>query len=282
MNQVKTALLMIVLTVIFVALGGMLGGRSGATIAFGLAFAMNLVSYWFSDRIVLAMYRAREVSEAEAPDLYAIVATLAQRASIPMPRIYIIENDSPNAFATGRNPEHAVVAVTTGILRILGREELEGVLGHELSHVKHRDILISTIAATLAGTITMLARWAQFSLFFGGRDDDEGGGNIVGVIIFSMLAAFAAMLIQLAISRSREYLADEGGAQLTGNPMYLANALKRLQAGVAYQPMVDANPSTAHLFIVNPFAARGVLALFSTHPPMEERIRRLEEMAHRR
>ena len=282
MNQVKTALLMIVLTVIFVALGGMLGGRSGATIAFGLAFAMNLVSYWFSDRIVLAMYRAKEVSEAEAPDLYAIVATLTQRASIPMPRIYIIENDSPNAFATGRNPEHAVVAVTTGILRILGREELEGVLGHELSHVKHRDILISTIAATLAGTITMLARWAQFSLFFGGRDDDEGGGNIVGVIIFSMLAAFAAMLIQLAISRSREYLADEGGAQLTGNPMYLANALKRLQAGVAYQPMVDANPSTAHLFIVNPFAARGVLALFSTHPPMEERIRRLEEMAHRR
>ncbi len=282
MNQVKTALLMIVLTVIFVALGGMLGGRSGATVAFGVAFAMNLVSYWFSDRIVLAMYRAKEVSEAEAPDLYAIVATLAQRASIPMPRVYIIENDSPNAFATGRNPEHAVVAVTTGILRILGREELEGVLGHELSHVKHRDILISTIAATLAGTITMLARWAQFSLFFGGRDDDEGGGNIVGVIIFSMLAAFAAMLIQLAISRSREYLADEGGAQLTGNPMYLANALKRLQAGVAYQPMVDANPSTAHLFIVNPFAARGVLALFSTHPPMEERIRRLEEMAHRR
>ena len=282
MNQVKTALLMIVLTVIFVTLGGMLGGRSGATIAFGLAFVMNLVSYWFSDRIVLAMYRAKEVSEAEAPDLYAIVATLAQRASIPMPRIYIIENDSPNAFATGRNPEHAVVAVTTGILRILGREELEGVLGHELSHVKHRDILISTIAATLAGTITMLARWAQFSLFFGGRDDDEGGGNIVGVIIFSMLAAFAAMLIQLAISRSREYLADEGGAQLAGNPMYLANALKRLQAGVAYQPMVDANPSTAHLFIVNPFAARGVLALFSTHPPMEERIRRLEEMAHRR
>jgi heat shock protein HtpX len=282
MNQVKTALLMIVLTVIFVALGGMLGGRSGATVAFGVAFAMNLVSYWFSDRIVLAMYRAKEVSEAEAPDLYAIVATLAQRASIPMPRVYIIENDSPNAFATGRNPEHAVVAVTTGILRILGREELEGVLGHELSHVKHRDILISTIAATLAGTITMLARWAQFSLFFGGRDDDEGGGNIVGVIIFSMLAAFAAMLIQLAISRSREYLADEGGAQLAGNPMYLANALKRLQAGVAYQPMVDANPSTAHLFIVNPFAARGVLALFSTHPPMEERIRRLEEMAHRR
>ncbi len=282
MNQVKTFLLMIVLTVIFVALGGMLGGRNGAAIAFGVAFVMNLVSYWFCDRIVLAMYHAKEVSEAEAPDLYAIVATLAQRASIPMPRVYIIENDSPNAFATGRNPEHAVVAVTTGILRILGREELEGVLAHEISHVKHRDILISTIAATLAGAITMVANWARFSLFFGGRGDDEGRGNIVSVIIFSMLAAFAAMLIQLAISRSREYLADEGGAHLAGNPLYLANALKRLQAGVAYAPMVDANPSTAHLFIVNPFAARGVLALFSTHPPMEERIRRLEEMAHRR
>jgi len=281
MNQVKTVLLMIVLTVILVALGGMIGGRNGAGIAFAVAFVMNLVSYWFCDRIVLAMYRAREVSEAEAPELYAIVGTLAQRASIPMPRVYIIENDSPNAFATGRNPEHAVVAVTTGILRILGREELEGVLGHELSHVKHRDILISTIAATLAGAITMLANWARFSLFFG-RDDDEGGGSIVSVILFSIIAAFAAMLIQLAISRSREYLADEGGAHLAGNPMYLANALRRLQAGVAYQPMVDANPSTAHMFIVNPFAARGVLALFSTHPPMEERIRRLEEMAHRR
>jgi heat shock protein HtpX len=281
MNQVKTALLMIVLTVILVALGGMIGGRNGAGIALAVAFVMNLVSYWFCDRIVLAMYRAREVSESEAPELYAIVANLAQRASIPMPRVYIIENDSPNAFATGRNPEHAVVAVTTGILRILGREELEGVLGHELSHVKHRDILISTIAATLAGAITMLANWARFSLFFG-RDDDERGGSIVSVILFSIVAAFAAMLIQLAISRSREYLADEGGAHLTGNPMYLANALRRLQAGVAYQPMVDANPSTAHMFIVNPFAARGVLALFSTHPPMEERIRRLEEMAHRR
>jgi len=282
MNQVKTILLMILLTVILVALGGMIGGRNGAAIAFAVAFVMNLVSYWFCDRIVLAMYRAKEVSESEAPELYSIVATLSQRASIPMPKIYIIENDSPNAFATGRNPEHAVVAVTTGILRILGREELEGVLGHELSHVKHRDILISTIAATLAGAITMIANWARFSLFFGGRDDDEGGGNIVSVILFSIIAAFAAMLIQLAISRSREYLADEGGAQLTGHPMYLANALKRLQAGVAYEPMVDANPSTAHMFIVNPFAVRGVLALFSTHPPMEERIRRLEEMAHRR
>jgi heat shock protein HtpX len=281
MNQVKTGFLMVVLTVIFVVLGSMLGGRGGAMFAFAVAFAMNLVTYWFSDRIVLAMYRAKEVSEAEAPELHSIVASLAQRASIPMPKVYMIENESPNAFATGRNPEHSAVAVTTGILRILNREELEGVLGHELSHVKHRDILISTVAATLAGAITMLANWARFALFFGGRDDREGGGNIVSVILFSMLAAFAAMLIQLAISRSREYLADEGGARLAGNPLFLAKALKRLQAGVAYAPMEDANPSTAHMFIVNPFAVRGILALFSTHPPMEERIRRLEEMAHK-
>ena len=200
-----------------------------------------------------------------------------------MPRVYMIENDSPNAFATGRDPQHGVVAVTTGILRILDREELEGVLGHELSHIKHRDILVSTVAAALAGAITMLANWARWSLFFGGRDrDDEGGGNIVSVIVFSMAAAFAAMLIQLAISRSREYLADEGGAQLTGNPLFLAKALRRLETGVARNPMEDANPSTAHMFIVNPFSAKGVLALFSTHPPMEERIRRLEDMAHRR
>ncbi len=284
MNQAKTFFLMVVLTIILVALGSLVGGRNGAAIAFIVALVMNLISYWFSDKIVLAMYGAKEVSESQAPELYSIVATLAQRASLPMPRVYMIESDSPNAFATGRNPEHGVVAVTTGIMRILNREELEGVLGHELSHVKHRDILISTIAATLAGAITMIANWARFAAFFGGgrSSDDDNGGNIFSVIIFSMLAAFAAMLIQLAISRSREYLADEGGAKLSGNPLYLANALRRLQTGVAYNPMENANPSTAHMFIVNPFAARGVLALFSTHPPMEERIRRLEEMAHRR
>jgi heat shock protein HtpX len=282
MNQAKTFFLMVVLTIILVALGSLIGGRNGAVFAFGIALVMNLISYWFSDRIVLAMYHARQVSETEAPDLYGVVASLAQRAAIPMPRVYIIENDSPNAFATGRNPEHGVVAVTTGILRILNKQELEGVLAHELSHIKHRDILVSTVAAALAGAITMLGSWARFSLFFGGRDDDEGGGNIVSVIIFSMLAAFAAMLIQLAISRSREYLADEGGAQLAGNPLYLANALRRLEAGVAYNPMQEANPSTAHLFIVNPFSARGVKALFSTHPPMEERIKRLEDMAYKR
>jgi heat shock protein HtpX len=285
MNQAKTFFLMVILTIILVALGSLVGGGNGATIAFGIALVMNLVSYWFSDRIVLAMYGAKEVSEAQAPELYSIVATLSQRAAIPMPRVFMIESDSPNAFATGRNPEHGVVAVTTGIMRILNRQELEGVLAHELSHVKNRDILISTVAATLAGAITMIANWARFAAFFGGgsnSDDDNGGGNIFSIIIFSMIAAFAAMLIQLAISRSREYLADQSGAQLSGNPLNLANALRRLETAVAQVPMVGANPSTAHMFIVNPFTARGVLALFSTHPPMEERIRRLEDMAHRR
>ena len=276
---------MVVLTIIFVGLGSMIGGKNGAMVAFVVAMAMNLVSYWFSDRIVLAMYHARQASETEAPELYGIVASLAQRASIPMPRVYIIEEDSPNAFATGRDPAHGVVAVTTGILRLLTRHELEGVLAHELSHIKHRDILVQTVAAAMAGAITMLANWARFAAFFGGgRDSDEeggGGGNIVGVIIFSMIAAFAAMLIQLAISRSREYYADEGGAQVAGNPLYLANALRKLQMGVARVPMNDANPSTAHMFILNPFSAKGVLALFSTHPPIEERIERLEGMAHR-
>ena len=281
MNQVKTFFLMVILTVILVGLGGFIGGGNGAALAFAVALAMNFVSYWFSDRIVLAMYGAKEITEAQAPEVYNILASLSQRASIPMPRVYVIENDSPNAFATGRNPEHSAVAVTTGILRILNKQELEGVLAHELSHVLHRDILISTVAAALAGAITMLASWARFSLFFG-RDDEEGGGNIVSVILFSMVAAFAAMLIQLAISRSREYLADEGGAQLAGNPLFLAHALRRLETGVARNPMEDANPSTAHMFIVNPFTAKGVLALFSTHPPLEERIRRLEDMAHRR
>jgi heat shock protein HtpX len=212
------------------------------------------------------------------------VASLAQKASIPMPRVYIIQEESPNAFATGRNPEHGVVAVTTGILRILSKEELEGVLAHEISHIKHRDILIQTVAATLAGAITMIANWARFAAFFGGgsSDNDEGGGNIFSVIIFSMIAAFAAMLIQLAISRSREYLADEGGAHLAGNPLFLANALRRLHKGVERVPMQNANPSTAPMFIVNPLRGGGVLALFSTHPPMEERIRRLEAMAYSR
>lgn len=283
MNRFKTFFLMTVLTIMLVGLGGIIGGRSGGMIAFAVALAMNLVSYWFSDRIVLRMYGATEVSPAEAPQLHSTVASLAQRAAIPMPRVFIIEDDSPNAFATGRNPEHGVVAVTTGIMRILSRDELEGVLAHELSHIKHRDILIQSVAATLAGAITMIANWARFAAFFGGSsDDDEGGGNIFTVIIFSVIAAFAAMLIQLAISRSREYLADEGGANLSGNPLFLAGALVKLNAGVARHPMNDTNPSTAPLFIVNPFSAGGVRSLFSTHPPIEERIRRLEGMAYRR
>ncbi len=284
MNHTKTFFLMVVLTIIFVALGSLIGGQTGAYIAFMIALIMNFVSYWFSDKIVLTMYNAKPVSENEAPQLYSIVYNLSQKASIPMPRVYIIEEESPNAFATGRGPANGVVAVTTGIMRILNREELEGVIAHEISHIKHRDILIQTVAATLAGAITMIANWARFAAIFGGSssDDEDGGGNIFTVIIFSVIAAFAAMLIQLAISRSREYLADEGGARLSGNPLFLSNALKKLHAGITQNPMNDANPSTAPLFIMNPFSKKGVLALFSTHPPMEERVRRLEEMAYRR
>ena len=271
---------MLVLTVLFVLVGSAIGGKSGAIYAFIFAALMNFVSYWFSDKIVLRMYGAKEVSEGEAPELYQIVAELTSKASMPMPKVYVMENDTPNAFATGRNPEHAAVAVTTGILRILSKEELAGVIGHELSHIRHRDILISTIAATLAGAISMLASMARFgAIFGGGRSEDGGGrgGNILFTLIFSMIAAFAAMLIQMAISRSREYLADEGGAHLS-HPLSLAKALGKLDMAVKRIPM-EANPSTAHMFIVNPLRGGGVLSLFSTHPPIEERIARLEEMA---
>ena len=282
MNRTKTFLLMAVLTIILVALGGVIAGSSGAQIAFLIALGINFVSYWFCDKIVLTMYGARQVSEAEAPQLYRIVASLSQKAQVPMPRIYIIESESPNAFATGRDPQHGVVAVTSGIMRILSQNELEGVLAHEMSHIKHRDILIQSVAAAIAGAISMIGNWARFAAIFGGGGSDDERGNIFSIIIFSVFAAFAAMLIQLAISRSREYLADEGGAALSGNPLNLAGALRKLNGGVARSPMNDANPSTAPLFIVNPFSAKGVLALFSTHPPIEERIRRLEEMAYRR
>jgi len=281
MNHFKTFLLMLVLTVLFILVGTAIGGRSGAIYAFIFAALMNFFAYWFSDKIVLRMYGAQEVSESEAPQLYQIVGELTNKASLPMPKVYIIENDAPNAFATGRNPEHAAVAVTTGIMRMLSKEELMGVIGHELSHIRHRDILISTIAATIAGAISMLSTMARWgAIFGGGRSDEEeggGGGNIVFVIIFSMIAAFAAMLIQMAISRSREYLADEGGAHLS-HPLYLAKALGKLDMAAHKIPM-EANPSTAHMFIVNPLRGGGVLSLFSTHPPIEERIARLEEMA---
>ena len=281
MNQFKTFILMLVLTGIFILVGTAIGGRSGAIYAFVFAGLMNFVMYWFSDKIVLRMYGAKEVTQGETPELYQIVGELVNKASLPMPKVYIIENDTPNAFATGRNPEHAAVAVTTGILRILSKEELMGVIGHELSHIKHRDILISTIAATMAGAISMLASMARWGAIFGvGRSDDEeggGGGNFLYVFLFTMVASVAAMLIQMAISRSREYLADEGGAHLA-HPLSLGRALKKLEIAAQRIPM-GANPSTAHMFIVNPLRGGGVLSLFSTHPPIEERIARLEEMA---
>ena len=272
---------MLVLTVLFILVGTAIGGKSGAIYAFIFAALMNFFSYWFSDKIVLRMYGAKEVSQSEAPELYGIVAELTSKASLPMPKVYIMENDTPNAFATGRNPEHAAVAVTSGIMRILSKEELMGVIGHELSHILHRDILISTIAATMAGAISILATMARWGAMFGGfRSDDEeggGGGNILVVLLVSIFASISAMLIQLAISRSREYLADEGGAHLA-NPLSLARALEKLEVAAQRIPM-DANPSTAHMFIVNPLRGGRVLSLFSTHPPIEERIAKLEEMA---
>jgi heat shock protein HtpX len=281
MNQFKTFLLMLVLTVLFILVGTAIGGKSGAIYAFVIAALMNFFSYWFSDKIVLRMYGAREVSHGEAPELYGIVAELTSKASLPMPKVYIMENDTPNAFATGRNPAHAAVAVTSGILRILSRDELMGVIGHELSHIQHRDILIGTIAATMAGAISLLASMARWGAMFGGvRSNDEeggGGGNILVMIFVSIFASIAAMLIQMAISRSREYLADEGGAHLS-HPLSLAKALGKLEVAAQRVPM-DANPSTAHMFIVNPLRGGRVLSLFSTHPPIEERIARLEEMA---
>ena len=280
MNTIKAALLLGALTGLLMLIGGLFGGQQGVVIAFLFAMVMNLGSYWFSDKIVLRMYKAQAVSEHEAPELYAMVKNLALKASMPMPRVYIIPGDTPNAFATGRNEQHAVVAVTEGILRILGKDELEGVIAHELTHIRNRDILIGSIAATLAGAIVMLAHMAQWAAMFGGvgRDDDEGGGsNIVGLILMAVLAPIAATLIQMAISRSREYLADAGGAKISGKPYGLAGALEKLSRASQTMPM-EANPSTAHMFIVNPLTGRSLMNLFSTHPPIEERIARLRSM----
>jgi heat shock protein HtpX len=281
MNTMRTFVLMAALTILLVLVGQAVGGQNGAIFAFVVAAAMNFGAYWFSDRVVLSMYGAQEVTQAEAPELHGMVRELARRAGLPMPRVYLIDSDTPNAFATGRNPEHGAVAVTTGIMRILNRDELMGVIGHELSHIAHRDILIGTIAATFAGAISMLASMAKWgAIFGGGRDNEEGsgGGNILVAIVFSMVASLAAVLIQMAISRSREFLADEGGARLAGDPRFLARALEKLERGVDRAPM-DANPATAHMFIVNPLRGGGVLSLFSTHPPMEKRIARLLSMA---
>jgi heat shock protein HtpX len=280
MNTIKIGLLLGALTGLLMLIGGLFGGQQGVVIAFIFAMVMNFGSYWFSDKIVLRMYNAQAVSEHEAPELYATVKNLALKASMPMPRVYIIPGDTPNAFATGRNEQHAVVAVTEGILRILGKDELEGVIAHELTHIRNRDILIGSIAATLAGAIVMLAHMAQWAAMFGGagRDDDEGGGsNIVGLILMAVLAPIAATLIQMAISRSREYLADAGGAKISGKPYSLAGALEKLSRASQTMPM-EANPSTAHMFIVNPLTGRSLMNLFSTHPPIEERIARLRSM----
>src|SRR5437867_2151479 len=281
MNATKTVVLMVGLTVLLVFVGGAFGGRQGIIMAYVFAMVMNMFSYWFSDKIVLRMYGAKEVSEAEAPVLYSVTRDLAMKMNMPMPKVYIIPSDAANAFATGRNPNHAAVAATEGILRMLTKEELAGVMAHEMGHVRNRDILIGTIAATIAGAISMLAHMAQWAMIFGGgrRDDDEGAGGMIGGILMIILAPIAAALIQMAISRSREYEADATGARICGNPLALASALKKLQAGTQRIPM-DANPATAHMFIVNPLRGRGFVNLFSTHPPMEERIARLEAMVY--
>jgi heat shock protein HtpX len=276
-NQIRTTILMALMTVLIVWVGQMLGGRQGMILAFVLAAGMNFFSYWYSDKLVLKMYRAREVSAQDAPQLYGMVSTLAQRAGLPMPKVYIIPKDAPNAFATGRNPEHAVVAVTEGLLQLMDRDEIMGVLAHELGHVNNRDILIGTIAATMAGAVMILANMARFAAIFGGgsSNDREGGGlGGIGLIAMSIIAPMAAMIIQMAISRSREYLADATGASFAGSPEGLARALQKLGAYSKRLPM-NANPSTAHMFIVNPLSGSSLMRLFSTHPPLEDRIARL-------
>jgi heat shock protein HtpX len=283
MNVLKTTAMMAVLTGILVLIGKLIGGTAGMVVAFGFAGIVNFISYWFSDKIVLAMYRAKEAGPGDAPRLHSAVRSLAGKAGLPMPRVYVIPTVSPNAFATGRNPSHAAIAATSGTLQILDDEELEAVLGHELSHVLDRDILVSTIAATLAGAITMLASIARWTALFGGYGgssrDREGG--VIGLLAMTVLAPIAALLIQLAISRAREYMADAGSASITGNPLALASALQKLEAAAERRPL-PASPSTAHLFIVNPLRSGFMAQLFSTHPPTQKRVARLKEMTNER
>jgi heat shock protein HtpX len=278
-SQFKTFLLLALLTAVILAMGQVMGGRGGLLIALALALIMNLGSYWYSDKIILKMYKGRELSASEAPMLHEIVEDLARAAGIPKPRIFLIPQDAPNAFATGRNPQNAAVAVTSGILRLLTPDELRGVLAHETAHIAHRDILIQCTAGVLASAIVTLANIMQFTVLFGGgRSDEEGGGNAGTALLLAFLAPLAASLIQFAVSRSREYLADEGGAQYSGKPSALASALGKLDAYSRKVPMHAGNPSTAHLFIVNPFTASRMASLFSTHPPIAERIARLQDM----
>lgn len=280
-NSAKTVLLLGLLTGIIMGMGQLLGGSQGLVVAFLFAAVLNFGSYWFSDRIVLAMYGAREINPEAVPEVYRIVQNLAQRAQLPMPRLYLIDSASPNAFATGRDPHHAVVAVTEGILRMMNREELEGVIAHELSHVKNRDILIGSIAATLAGAIMMLGNMVRWGAMFGlGRNDrEEGGSGVLGLVLMAVLAPIAALIIQMAISRSREYLADATGARISGNPLGLAQALEKLALGAERIPF-GGRPETAHMFIVNPLSGGSFLSWFSTHPPVEERVKRLRAMAY--
>ncbi|MBI5970224.1 MAG: zinc metalloprotease HtpX [Deltaproteobacteria bacterium] len=282
MNYLKTAALLAALTVFLIFIGGIIGGRGGAIVALIMAGVMNFVTYWWSDKIVLRMYGAKEVGVSEAPTLYGIVRDLTMKAGMPMPKVYTMDSDAPNAFATGRNPSHAAVAVTTGIMKFLSKEELMGVMGHELAHIKHRDILIATVAATIAGAISYMSHMAYYASFFGGgdRDDDRGSNPLVGIVMM-IVAPIAAMVIQMAISRSREYVADDGGAAIAGNPLYLANALRKLDYYNKKIPLDGVNQATSHLFIVSPvsnLSGGGLVKLFSTHPPIEERIRRLEGM----
>ncbi|MHB0999636.1 MAG: zinc metalloprotease HtpX [Armatimonadota bacterium] len=281
MNALKTGLLLTAMTLLLVGIGRWVGGQSGMIVAFGIAMVMNVVSYWFSDTIVLKMYHAQPVTEAESPGLYGMVSRLTQNAGLPMPKLYIVPGEMPNAFATGRDPNHAAVAVTQGLMRILDKDEVAGVLAHELAHVKNRDILISTIAATIAGAIMMFAsitRWAFILGGMGRSDDDDGGGGI-GALVAMILAPFAAMLIQMWISRTREYQADAVGAEISGRPMDLASALMKLENASKYVPST-ANTQTAHMFIVNPLRG-GISGLFSTHPPIPERVAKLESIASR-
>jgi len=282
MNRIKTALLLTCLTLLLVAMGKAIGGQSGMILALFIAGVTNFFSYWHSDKIILKMYRAREISATENPALFGMIHRLAQNAGMPMPRVYIIPSASPNAFATGRNPRNAAVAATEGIIQLLSEEELEGVMAHELAHVQNRDTLIATIAATFAGAIAVLGNILQWSALFGGggssNDDGEGDG-LLGGLAMAFIAPLAATLIQMAVSRSREYQADAIGARICGKPQALASALRKLQLGAQAVPMKEAPPTTSHLFIVNPLAGSAVFKLFSTHPPMEERIARLEAMA---
>jgi heat shock protein HtpX len=278
MNYIKTGLLLALLTILFVFIGGYFGGQQGAVQAFIFAFVMNMGAYWFSDKIVLMMYGAKDANINEVPELYNIIKELVEKAKLPMPKVYIAPQNSPNAFATGRSPKHSAVCVTQGILNLLDREELKGVIAHELSHIKNRDTLIMTVAATIAGAITMIANWARWLAIFGSRGNRDRDNNSLGFLLMLIIAPIAAMLIQLAISRSREYVADKRGAQIAGSPFGLSHALLKLEKGTKVYPM-QANHATAHLFIVNPLRGDGIAALFSTHPPIRERVKRLEQMA---